>query len=48
MIRVTIELLPLGGELGRRTLGTIDIANDGTGNGLVGNSDAPKESKSNG
>jgi hypothetical protein len=37
MIRVTIELFPLGGELGRRTLGTIDIANDGSGDGLTGN-----------
>lgn len=37
MIRVTIELLPFGGETGRKTLATIDIANDGTGTGSRGN-----------
>lgn len=30
MVRVTIELLPGGFEKGKRTLGVIEIANDGT------------------
>lgn len=37
MIRVTIELLPFGSEAGRKHLGTIDIANDGTGTAEKGN-----------
>lgn len=37
MIRVTIELLPFGLERGRKHLGTIDIANDGTGTAERGN-----------
>jgi hypothetical protein len=37
MLRVTIELLPLGDETRKRTLGTIDIANDGTGTFERGN-----------
>jgi hypothetical protein len=37
MIRVTVELLPFGLERGRRTLATMDIANDGTGTQRVGN-----------
>lgn len=32
MIRITIELLPLGLEENRRTLGIAEIENDGTGN----------------
>lgn len=31
MIRVTVELIPLGDESRRRTLATMEIANDGTG-----------------
>lgn len=37
MIRVTVELLPRGSEYGKRTLGTMEIANDGTGDQFVGN-----------
>lgn len=37
MLRITIELLPHGSELHRRHLGTMEIANDGTGgNGPLG------------
>jgi hypothetical protein len=39
MIRVTIEMLPHGMELGRHTIGVIEIANDGTGTVDVGNYD---------
>ena len=37
MIRVTIELLPAGNESRKRHLGTVDIANDGTGTRGLGN-----------
>ncbi len=37
MIRVTIQLLPFGNEANARHLGTIDIANDGTGTAERGN-----------
>lgn len=37
MIRITIELLPLGREEGKRVLGKMEIANDGTGNAVIGN-----------
>lgn len=37
MIRVTIELLPLGDESRKRHLGTAIIANDGTGTRAHGN-----------
>ena len=37
MIRITIELLPLGSEIGKRHLGTALIINDGTGTGAKGN-----------
>lgn len=37
MIRVTIQLLPFGSEAKARHLGTIDIANDGTGTAERGN-----------
>lgn len=37
MIRVTVELLPNGSEDGKRTLGTLDIANDTTGDESIGN-----------
>ena len=37
MIRVTIELLPHGEESRKRHLGTVEIANDGTGTAESGN-----------
>jgi hypothetical protein len=37
MLRVTVELLPCGDESRRRTLASMDIANDGTGTRTVGN-----------
>ena len=37
MIRVTVELIPHGIESLKRTLATMDIANDGTGDLSVGN-----------
>lgn len=37
MIRVTLELIPKGCEARKRTLGTIEIANDCTGTEQVGN-----------
>lgn len=37
MLRVTVELLPLGDENTKRHLGTIEIANDGTGTKSRGN-----------
>lgn len=37
MLRVTIELLPGGNEDRARTLGMIEIANDGTGTQQTGN-----------
>ncbi len=37
MIRVTIEVLPGGDATLRRHVGTIEIANDGTGNEESGN-----------
>ncbi|MEW6330190.1 MAG: hypothetical protein AB1560_01885 [Pseudomonadota bacterium] len=37
MIRVTIEMLPLGNESRKRHLGTVTIANDGTGTRGLGN-----------
>ncbi len=37
MIRVTVELLPHGREQGKRTLGTLEIANNLSGNLLKGN-----------
>lgn len=36
MIRVTIEILPGGNESRKRTLGTLEIANDGTGDQEIG------------
>lgn len=39
MLRVTVELLPLGVESKRRTLGTVTIANDGSGSATSGNYD---------
>ena len=37
MIKVTVEILPFGFEEGRRTIGEMTIANDGTGNHETGN-----------
>lgn len=37
MIRITVELLPHGMELGKRTLGIAEISNDGTGTVERGN-----------
>ena len=40
MIRVTIELLPWGNEERKRTIGVVEIANDGTGDHETGNYNA--------
>lgn len=37
MIRLTLELLPLGDERHKRHLGTIHLINDGTGTRTCGN-----------
>ncbi|MFZ6731267.1 hypothetical protein ACO0LG_05015 [Undibacterium sp. Ji42W] len=37
MLRVTIEILPSGDESRKRHLGTVEIANDGTGSQEIGN-----------
>lgn len=37
MIRVTIEILPSGDETRKRHIGTVEIANDGTGSPNFGN-----------
>ncbi len=37
MIRVTVELVSAVHESRNRTLGTLEIANDGTGDGEIGN-----------
>jgi len=37
MIRVTIELLPLGYEEGKEKIGEVIIFNDGTGTPAIGN-----------
>lgn len=37
MLRVTIEIVPFGIEENKRTLSTINIINDGTGNNKYGN-----------
>lgn len=37
MLRVTIEVVPKGDESRRRHLGTLEIANDGTGSSECGN-----------
>jgi len=39
MLRIKIELVPYGNEKWTRELGTINIANDGTGNVRYGNYD---------
>lgn len=40
LIRVTVELLPHGSDIGKRTLGVLEIANNGTGTQAVGNYEA--------
>lgn len=40
MIRITVQLLPKGDEARARTLGSMDIVNDGTGSEELGNYDA--------
>ena len=37
MIRITVELLPQGDEKRKRTLGTMEIANDRSGTSQIGN-----------
>jgi hypothetical protein len=37
MIRVTIQLIPRGDETKARHMGTVEIANDGTGDQALGN-----------
>jgi hypothetical protein len=37
MLRITIEVLPRGDESKKRHLGTVEIANDGTGDEQYGN-----------
>lgn len=37
MLRVTVELLPYGSEIGKRLLSEIHIANDGSGSHEFGN-----------
>jgi len=37
MLEIKIDLVPFGREAGRRTIGTVRIANDGTGDGVMGN-----------
>jgi hypothetical protein len=37
MLRITIELVPYGKEEYKRTIGSIEIGNDGTGDYRVGN-----------
>ncbi len=37
MLRITIELLPYGSEAHKKHLGTMEIANDGTGGLSTGN-----------
>mgnify|MGYP001580238924 CR=1 FL=1 len=47
MLRVTIELVPFGIENQKRTLGTLIIANDGTGTPTRGNYEAHFYSRNN-
>jgi hypothetical protein len=37
MLRITVELVPFGKEEYKRTLGGLEITNDGTGTYAVGN-----------
>lgn len=37
MLRVTLEIVPFGNEAHKRTIGEVEIVNDGTGNPSVGN-----------
>ena len=43
MIRVTVELVPFGDEEKKKTIGIMNIANDGTGTKEFGNYDARLE-----
>ena len=43
MIRVTVELVPFGIEESKKTIGIMNIANDGTGDRLTGNYEARLE-----
>ena len=40
MIRVTVEMIPHGDETRKSVLGSLEIANDNTGNYEIGNYDA--------
>jgi len=44
VIRVTVEIVPLGIEAHKRVLGTMTIINDGTGDTYNGNYDVRKRS----
>lgn len=46
MVRITIEIVPLGFEPMKRTLGTLHIANDGSGSLTRGNYNTKFYSKS--
>jgi len=37
MIRITVELIPKGLEESQRTLATMEVSNDGTGDAVTGN-----------
>lgn len=39
MLRVTLDIIPFGSEAHRRTIGTLEIINDGTGDRDTGNYD---------
>lgn len=37
MLRVTVEIVPFGDEEEKQLLGTMEIINDGSGDGRIGN-----------
>jgi len=37
MIKITVELLPYGSEIGKKNLGIAEISNDATGTKTIGN-----------
>ena len=39
MLRITIDLIPFGSEAHKTNLATVDVVNDGSGNGIIGNYD---------
>lgn len=43
MIRVTVELVPFGDEARKKTIGIMNIANDGTGDIEIGHYEARLE-----